>query len=231
MYVDFHSHILPGADHGSNDLETSLSQLKNAQNAEVDTIVATPHFYPEHDTVDEFLARREAAFEKLSAANTTGIKIIKGAEVQLGIGIEKLPDLPKLCIEGTDYILIEFPPEPWPFWLFDSLTEIIRTRRLRPICAHIDRYSHIGRDKIFKLNIDVQINASAFIDTRRRRDYFLDLIADDAVHLLGSDTHGDGYLSYKDFSSAIKKIGKFTPYLTKNARKILASGEKKDFLK
>lgn len=227
MYVDFHSHILPNADHGSESVEMSLMQLYCAEQAGVDTIVATPHFYPSEDTVDAFVERREKAYDELKKAGFHGMKIVKAAEVQIGIDIEKLPDLDKLCIEGTNFILVEFPPEPWPYWLCDSVKAIARDRRLRPICAHIDRYSHIGRDKIMDMNFDVQINASAFLDSRRYRNYYLDLIADDAVHILGSDTHGDGRESYKKFSAAIKKIGKLMPYMTENARKILTAGEKK----
>lgn len=225
MYVDFHSHILPCADHGSESLDMSLAQLDNAKKAGVDTIVATPHFYADEDTVEQFLARREKAYKELMSADTRGIRIVKAAEVRLVSGIEKLEGLEKLCVEGTNYILIEFPPEPWPYGIFDSVTEIIRSRGLRPICAHIDRYSHLGREKILRLNIDVQINASAFLDSRRHKKHYLSLVADDSVHILGSDTHGDGRLTYKDFASAIKKIGDFMPYMTKNARKILALGE------
>ena len=87
MYIDFHSHILPGADHGSDSLEMSLSQLENAKAAGVSTIVATPHFYPDVDNVPDFLARREKAYDMLCAENTTGIKIVKAAEVQLGLDL------------------------------------------------------------------------------------------------------------------------------------------------
>lgn len=46
MYVDFHSHILPKADHGSESVEMSLMQLYCAEKAGVDTIVATPPLLP-----------------------------------------------------------------------------------------------------------------------------------------------------------------------------------------
>lgn len=223
MFVDFHAHILPSADHGSENIEMSLSQLRHAADAGVDTIIATPHFYSDVDTIDAFLARREASYKELCSANDTGVTVIKGAEVHFYAGLEDLESLEKLCIEGTDYILIEPPPEPWPYWIPDAFLKIIRERRLRPICAHIDRFSHISRDKIFKLNIDVQMNASAVLETRRSRRYYLDLIADDMIHLLGSDVHGDGRLAYHDFSAAVKKIGKMMPYLTKNARNIISS--------
>ena len=135
--------------------------------------------------------------------------------------------LEKLCIGDTKYILLEFPPEPWPYWIFDFVSDIREKRGLKPIIAHIDRYSHIGRDKIMDMNFDVQINASAFLDSRRYRNYYRDLVADDAVHILGSDAHGDGRDAYKKFSAAVKKIGKLMPYMTENARKILSAGEKK----
>ncbi|MBR5542542.1 MAG: hypothetical protein IKU65_00385 [Oscillospiraceae bacterium] len=228
MYIDFHAHILPNADHGSDGIPNSLAQLENAARAGISTIVATPHYYARERSVEEFLEKREAAYNELMSNYNGDIKIIKAAEVQISLGIEKLPELPKLCIEGTNYILLEFPNEPWPYWIYDAVTEIARERRLRPICAHIDRYSHIGRDKILNLNMDVQINASAFLDTRRRRNYYLELIGDDAVHLLGSDVHGDGNLSYKDFAYAVKKIGgPLMAEMTNNAKKILAKSENK----
>ena len=39
MLVDFHSHILPRADHGSDSIETSLCQLESAAKAGVDTTI------------------------------------------------------------------------------------------------------------------------------------------------------------------------------------------------
>lgn len=226
MYVDFHAHILPQADHGCENVEMALSQLKYAEEAGVDTVIATPHFYPDSDTVDEFLRRREEAYAALSGVYHGNVNIVLGAEVQLAMGIERLEGLEKLCIGDTGCLLVEFPPEPWPYWIFDSVTEIARTRRLRPICAHIDRYSHIGRAKILKLNMDVQLNASAFLESFRHRREYINLIADDEVHILGSDVHGDGKLAYRDFTRAVKKIGRFMPYLTENARKILARKNK-----
>lgn len=226
MYIDFHSHILPCADHGSESLEMSLSQLQYAKKAGVSVIVATPHFYLTEDTVESFLERREEAFENLAKHNDSGIEIVRAAEVQIQYGLSELPDLSKLCIENTNYIFLEFPPEPWPCHVLDTVHEIIRERRLRPIFAHIDRYSHVGRDAMLNLNVDIQLNASAMLDARKKRKYYLDLISEDSVHILGSDCHGDGAYAYKDFSAAIKKLGRLVPYMTENASRILSSGEK-----
>lgn len=227
MYVDFHSHVLPGADHGSLSLKTSLAQLRHAKEAGVDTIIATPHFYIDEDTVESFLERREKTFEKLSESNSSGIRIVKGAEVQLAIGISELPDLEKLCIGNTKHILLEFPEEPWPYWMFDFVSDIIGKRGLVPIIAHVDRYSERGREKLLSLPAKFQMNAEAVLGFGGAKRKNLKLIRNGSIHVFGSDTHGSGEKSYMSFSKAIKKIGTSFDRVTDISRKILAEGELK----
>ena len=43
--IDFHSHVLPGIDDGSRNIETSIEMLRLSRNAGVDRMIATPHFY------------------------------------------------------------------------------------------------------------------------------------------------------------------------------------------
>ena len=66
--IDFHSHILPGVDHGSKSLDTSLSQLKLMEKMGIDVAVATSHFYPHREEIDAFLEKRERAAELLGTA-------------------------------------------------------------------------------------------------------------------------------------------------------------------
>lgn len=42
--IDFHSHVLPGIDDGSDCVEESLEMLHTAKNQGVSTMLATPHF-------------------------------------------------------------------------------------------------------------------------------------------------------------------------------------------
>ena len=56
--IDFHSHILPNADHGCSDVREALRQLRLAKKFGTTDIVATPHFEPENDTVSSFPFRR-----------------------------------------------------------------------------------------------------------------------------------------------------------------------------
>ena len=63
--IDFHAHILPGADHGSDGLETSKAQLGCLFKEGITRVVATPHFYPQRHSVDTFLERRDRAKKEI----------------------------------------------------------------------------------------------------------------------------------------------------------------------
>ena len=65
LSLDYHAHILPGCDHGSDGLETSLKQVAMAASAGVGTVCATPHFYPHKESVEAFLQRRAKTAELL----------------------------------------------------------------------------------------------------------------------------------------------------------------------
>ena len=44
MVIDFHTHILPGIDDGSSDLQMSMAMLNEERHQGVDVVVLTPHF-------------------------------------------------------------------------------------------------------------------------------------------------------------------------------------------
>ena len=48
IYTDIHSHILPGVDDGSQDMEETLALLKLCYEEGTRRIFATPHYVPGH---------------------------------------------------------------------------------------------------------------------------------------------------------------------------------------
>ena len=66
--VDFHSHILPSIDDGSRSVEESIGMLRAMAKQGITHVVATPHFYPQHDTPERFLKRRAEAEAALREA-------------------------------------------------------------------------------------------------------------------------------------------------------------------
>ena len=63
--TDFHAHLLPALDDGSDSLETSLAMLEAWRSQGIGRVCATPHFYAERTTPERFLRRRAEALEAL----------------------------------------------------------------------------------------------------------------------------------------------------------------------
>ncbi len=220
--IDFHAHILPKADHGSDSIETSLFQINSAKAAGIDTIVATPHFYINNDDIDSFLARRETAFQSLlKAINELNIdiKIVKAAEVTLMVDLLSIDDLSPLCIEGTNYMLLEMPMNVvWTSWHYEAVDEIIK-RGIKPIIAHINRYQYFYVKKLFDKDVLFQINVESFdkFSTRRNNKRLYKL---GHIDLIGSDIH-ERSIVYTKWLKYQKRYSKMFEHFNENANKIL----------
>ena len=194
--IDFHSHILPGVDDGSPDVETSIAMLRAAAEQGVTHVVATPHFYARHDDPHRFLTRRARAEESLREEMTRheGLpQILIGAEVAFFRGISDSEFLPELTIRGKRCILIEMPRPPWPEEFYRELEEIWTDRNILPVIAHIDRYIRPFRtydipQKLALLPVLVQASGDFFTKKSTRR-LAMKLLKEDKIHLLGSDCH------------------------------------------
>ena len=192
--IDFHSHILPGVDDGSASVEMSLEMLKMAAEQGIHQMVATPHFYPQQDSPDRFLERREQAMARLQKAMGEGLpQITLGAEVYFYRGMSQSDQLSRLTIEGKKCILVEMPAAPWTEEMYRELEAIRMQRGILPIVAHVDRYIGPFRTygilrRLEELPVLVQANASFFLD-KRTAGMALRLLKADRIHLLGSDCH------------------------------------------
>lgn len=192
--IDFHSHILPGIDDGSRSVEESIALLTQMREQGITTVVATPHFYADEQSVEMFLQRRTAAYDRLSVEYTDALpQILLGAEVLYYNGISRLEGLEKLCIENTRVLLLELPFARWSSTVVHEVLEIANTMNIIVVLAHIERYERYQRsgvfDELYRNGIIMQVNASYFADrsTRRRA---LRQLRDGQIHLLGSDSHG-----------------------------------------
>ncbi len=196
LSVDFHTHILPCVDDGSSSLSQTVDMLRAEFQMGIETIVATPHFYADIDTPENFLQRRQRAFENINEAisNTDELpRIILGAEVLYFDGIENWDILPSLAIEGTRYILIEMPSAPFSKKSLDTLSVFKEKTGYTPIIAHLDRYITLFRtfnlpEILSQMDVLVQVNASCFL---KFPDSVLaiKLLKNNKIHLLGSDCH------------------------------------------
>ena len=206
--VDFHSHILPCADHGSSSLKTSLFQLDQAVRNSVKRIIATPHFYPMDDDVKGFLERRNAAYEMLSPSLGDGMPSVKlGAEVMMCNGLEHLPDLEKLFVNGTNTLLIELPISDFQIEYANSALRIVE-QGVDVILAHPERYSVEAVQTMLENGVKLQCNAYT-LSKRSKRKAVFPWFADGHVVALGSDIHQYDSSAYKNFAKSISCLGDY----------------------
>lgn len=225
MIIDMHSHILPGADHGSDSVKTSLAQLARARKAKVDVILATPHFYHHRDNIDDFLARRQKCYEKLSEAMKTNgydaIQVFLGAEVTLEVDLLREKRLPELCIQGTNRLLLEMPADvKWTEWVYNAVYEIEAKYRIEPIIAHIDRYESKQTAKLLEMGVDAQINASSLCRFSQRGK-MMKYVKQGIVKFLGSDIHGPESPEYDEFAKGVKVLGDYADDIMTNSARAL----------
>lgn len=196
MYVDFHTHLLPGLDDGVQDWPEALALLQQATADGVAALVLTPHFWPgvyqpEPPRIDEQLAKLR------EHVNSAGLAL----ELYAGVEAYITPDLPQLVKSGAvrplagTYLLVELPAHDYPEYVENVLFRL-QTQGITPILAHPERNAYLAenREKLFSLaerGVLFQINAGSLtglFGTRAHRAAIFWLSAG-LVHFLGSDAH------------------------------------------
>lgn len=196
MVIDFHSHILPGLDNGSTDMGMSIAMLKEMYSQGIDVVVATPHFNPETQDIDEFLEKRNSAYFEMQfiieKEAITVPKIILGAEVAYMPGIENYEELESLFISDTHMILLEMPNGIWDQKVFNSLVELCFVKKIDLALAHYDRYTNNhGKEianKVQKLPLWIQADCGSFSKFMTGKKVMASL-RDGEIHLIGTNAH------------------------------------------
>ena len=192
--VDIHSHILPGIDDGSESVEMSIQMLRDSMAQGVDTVISTSHCYlREESDIDAFLGKRQKSYDILTQAvqkeKNPLPKIRLGAEVRIENDVSRFKNLEKLCIEGTNYILIEMSYSKWHQSVYDALYSMT-LKNMRPVMAHIERF--FANEKEFEnlrdIDLAYQINADSFLNPADRKAVAY-LLRRGMANVIGSDMH------------------------------------------
>lgn len=194
MIVDLHSHILPGIDDGSPDVDTSLAMLRQQAVQGVDVVCATSHYYAEHSSISGFCTRRDEALHKLLSAGTEGLpRIVPAAEVAFFTGISERPGLERLCIQGTRTLMLEMPFTRWNSFQMEEVAALTLDQGYRVILVHPERFcaAAVNRERLrqlARLPLALQVNARTLMRWSTRR-LGLELLRETSCPLLASDCH------------------------------------------
>ncbi len=193
MLLDIHSHILPAVDDGAKDLESSVTLLKMMKEQGITDVIATPHFYPNDDTIDEFKNRVTKAQKLLKTVDDDLPNIIIGCELFYYSGVSRSELINEFTIGNSNYILLE----PSTYLINRSLMREILyfsdVLNLIPIIPHIERYYKTPGFKEFvqfikENGILCQVNATSFFIRSYKRT-LKKLFKEGIVTFVATDTH------------------------------------------
>lgn len=202
LKVDIHSHLIPGIDDGSPDMNTSISFLENLLELGYEKVITTPHimtdFHPNNSKI--ILDGLENLKVELKKKNIK-IEVEAAAEYFLDTHFEQLIIENDILSFGTKkYVLFEMSfisPSP----NFEDTIFNLLTKGYTPILAHPERYNYWHENnKIFpyirELGCLMQINIPSLLGYygKPTKNLAYSLIKAGYIDFLGTDMHHDRHL-------------------------------------
>ena len=196
-HTDVHCHLLPGVDHGSPDVPTSLLLLGLEQKMGIDRIIATSHV-----TQNTF----ENTPETLRPAHSTLCQAVAQAGMDMRIDLAAEYRIDDFSL--SQFKAGQFLTYPGNFLLLenafqqeilgmDELIFNLQLKHLSPIIAHPERYEYVtmadyrhlkSQGIAFQLNIPSLMGAYG----RHVQKKAEKLLKQGYYDLYGSDTHREG---------------------------------------
>jgi protein-tyrosine phosphatase len=196
--MDMHSHLLPGIDDGSSDIENSIQLKKGLEDLGYQQFITTPHimwdmYKNTAATIDNALQnlQRESAQNNIRAA----------AEYFMDDYFDELleKDQPLLTINGKR-VLVEFSFVAAPLDLKEQLFKM-QIKGYEPVLAHPERYNYFAGNKslfddfksmgcLFQLNL---LSLSGYYG-KIPQELAGYLISKDYIDFAGTDLHHHRHL-------------------------------------
>lgn len=203
IFVDMHSHLIPGIDDGSKSLEESVSLVKDFVDLGYKKIITTPHIMGDFfkNTKETIYPGLKTLREKLIEEGIH-IEIEAAAEYYLDEWfIEKLDKDEPLLSFGKRYLLFETSYMNASSQLHQAIFKL-RSLGYIPILAHPERYTYLyaeGFDafkKIYDMGVLFQINLNSLAGyySKPAKVFAEKLIDNKMVDFVGTDCHGQRHI-------------------------------------
>jgi len=218
--IDIHTHILPGIDDGAKSLDDSLLMIRQAIDAGVSVICATPHILG--DVSGPLREKISRTFRLVvSGAEREGLKVrlVLGSEIYVRQDICLLSQFEFFSLSQTGkYVLVELPlgqvppniDRPFRNLLLDGVTPIIA----HPERSITEESQFEAIQSLIQLGALTQINAGSLLGHfgRAPRKAAERLLEKELVNVMASDAHDPGGRSIallrKSYTEVCRLAGK-----------------------
>ncbi len=212
--TDMHSHLLPGIDDGSPDVNTSLSLLKGLQELGLQNFITTPHIlWDLYKNTDATIEPARLQLQDALVSDGNSARLAAAAEYMIDDYFSGLLQQKAAlrCLKGN-YVLVEFSfinlPFDWKQVFFD-----MQIQGYQPVLAHPERYPYLFQkntilDEILDMGVLLQVNLNSL--TGYYGKVILQqgqvLAAKGIVSFLGSDLHHERHLTALRTSSTLMPL-------------------------
>jgi len=198
--TDIHSHLIPGIDDGSQDIEESLEIIASMSNMGIKKIITTPHISMLYPNTPDNINNGLTKLQKEAVARNIDIKLEVAAEYMVDDVFVEILKNGQLMTFGKNYVLIELNSYS-PFPILSDLIFEMQIKGYDIILAHPERYLYWqnefanyeklkDRELLFQINILSLTN----IYSPEIHKLAVKLIKEGMIDFVGSDTHSAEYI-------------------------------------
>ena len=150
LVADMHSHLLPGIDDGSPNLETSIELIRRMMKLGFKKFVTTPHIMWEmYKNTPEIINEKLELLRSALKKEGIDTEIKAAAEYFLDEHVEQLlASKQKLLTVADNMVLVEFSLANQPFSAKEILFEMTM-QGYQPVIAHPERYIYFEQARDF----------------------------------------------------------------------------------
>lgn len=223
-YVDIHSHLLPGIDDGSKNMEETISLITKMDSFGIQNFITTPHVLGNvwKNSSDTILDKLDLVLEELEKRDLSYIKLDAAAEYMLDEEFCKLLKARDLLTLKEDSLLVEMSFMNAPVNLFEMLFDI-QLAGYKPILAHPERYGFLHNDfetyhKLKNAGCRFQLNLLSLTGHYGKsvQKVAEKLLQQGMIDLTGSDTHNQNHLNTLQKIGTKKNMKALKPLLSNN---------------
>jgi tyrosine-protein phosphatase YwqE len=197
LHADMHSHLIPGIDDGSPDIETSLELVRGFADLGYRKLITTPHVLWEiYPNTPEIIGQGLEALKQAVAREGINIEIRAAAEYFIDEHfVEELQNKSPLLPISGNMVLVEFSMIMAPMDLQEVFFEM-QMQGYQPVIAHPERYAYLNRNRgfygvlkdagyLFQLNL-LSLTGYYGPDVQELSEYLLE---QDFYDFAGTDLH------------------------------------------
>ena len=205
-YIDIHSHLLPGIDDGTKNMEDSRYLISSLREIGFKEIITTPHIMDViwDNTADSILQKQQEVQRELDLK----IPFNAAAEYMMDDSFSHLFENEKLLTLKDNYVLVEMSYINAPIQLYEIIFEL-QVAGYKPVLAHPERYVFYHKNFneytklkkagcLFQLNLlsTVGYYGNGVLQTAQK------LLEKGMIDFTGSDVHHKNHIA--GFDSKIK---------------------------